>query len=296
MVLGDTHGNTRWLTRTILPLAHQLGVDTIVQVGDFGYWEHEPAGVEYLNAVEDACDEHGIPVYWLHGNHDKHSLTLARYGDFLTDQGFLEVRAGVYYIPQGHIWAWNGVRMRAFGGAYSVDKQWRLDLEAKRTRRLNAGRAVDDPLLSAAETIWFPEEQMTDADMDKLLAVDSGPLDIVFSHDFPAGANPGPHFKTLPDCLPNQKRLQRALDAHRPRLWVHGHLHQYYVDVVGHDDGGETEIVGLAPDPEAAPRFTKPWHSWTVVDLVDGNFARFDSASLMDGLTDEEDTWYRSIA
>ncbi len=283
LVVGDTHGNLPFLREYVYPLAARVKVDRIVQVGDFGLWEHHPSGVEFLNGIEDLADEHGIPLYALHGNHDKWSLTMQKYGHIRNAELFVELRAGVFYIPNGHCWQWAGVKMRAFGGAYSVDKQWRLDEEQKRTRKLVAKedfrRAAGEPAEpygSAAETLWFPEEQMTDAEMDELLKQRFDRMGIVFSHDFPARANPGEHFKTLPECLPNQLRLQKAMDVHRPDYWFHGHLHQGYQDFVGHtmlegqEDPDVTMVVGLGCDWDAAPRFAKPWHALAVVDLDDG--------------------------
>ncbi len=286
LVLGDTHGNTGHLVNNVFPLVPQLGIDVIVQVGDFGYWEHTDDGVEFLNACERLCAEYDVNLYWLHGNHDKHSLTLALYGSLRTDDGFIPCRSRVFYIPQGHAWTWKGYRLRAFGGAYSIDKQWRLEIEGKRAYKFNYGRTSGEPVIVTAETLWFPEEQMTDAEMDDLLAADSGPVDIVFSHDFPARANPGPHFKTLPECLPNQQRLQRAMDAHKPAFWFHGHLHHHYTDHVlhGSDDpnvAAVTTVVGLGCDPAAAGRFYKPWHSWALLDLDEAEL-KFTSGSQAD--------------
>ncbi len=258
MVLGDVHGNTPFVTDYIFPVAKHLYADAIVQCGDFGYWEHHPSGIRYLNALEDVVSEYDIPLYWLHGNHDKHSLTLRKYADRRTAEGFIVCRDGVNYIPQGHVWQWRGKRMRVFGGAYSLDKDHRLLVEES---------------TGMPESSWFPEEEMTDAEMDGMLADDSGKLDIVFSHDMPYEASPlkNDMFRRFPETIPNQLRLQRALAAHRPRFWFHGHLHHPYTDVLDPGNGVATTVVGLGCDSMAAPRFVKPHHAWAIVDLSDGD-------------------------
>lgn len=275
--LGDTHGNAGWLASYVYPLADSLGCNAILQLGDFGYWEHTREGEHFVNRVDHLGETYQIPLFWLHGNHDKHSLALAKYKVWGNAHGFLECRPWVYYIPQGRRWTWDGVTFRAFGGAYSVDKGWRLEQEAKRTAKLNRYRASTEPVETAAETLWFPEEEMSDADMTALLSDYSGPVDVCVSHDFPAGANPGPHFKTLPECVHNQRRLQRALEVHQPKLWLHGHLHHAYVDVVSTGFDSFTEIVGLACDRDAAPYGWKSFHAWTLLDLDAGKLARHES-------------------
>ncbi len=301
LVVGDTHGNLPFLRDYVYPLAAKLSVDRIVQVGDFGYWEHDPSGVDFLDKLNETADRHGIPLCWLHGNHDKHSLALKKYMSTgaSTPDRFLTVREHILYIPQGKVWTWEGVTMRAFGGAYSVDKQYRLDLERKRTRKLHAeedrrrdaGEPVE-PYRSAEGTLWFPEEQMSEEEMDAMLALYAEPVDIVFSHDFPARANPGEHFKTLPECLPNQQRLQRALDVHRPQWWFHGHLHQPYTDevlTVVDDDWAKTTVVGLGCDWDAAPRFVKPWHALAEVTIEDGQIVLVRFGHELDAEVSAED-------
>lgn len=274
-IAGDVHGNTRWVCEYLIPTAVQLGADVIVQCGDFGYWEHEQAGVDYLDEVDLAAQKAEVQLRWLHGNHDKWSLIADRY--HRSPDGLYRIRPSIEYAPNGHIWTWVGYRMRVFGGAYSVDKQYRLDIEAKRRVRVmtkNAWRrgaghpevAVPD----TAATMWFPEEQMTDQDMQQLLDVDSSRLDIVFSHDKPRRSEPGLVLKDLPECMPNQDRLQRALDVHQPGLWFHGHLHHRYSHTVWQDNGRATHVVGLAADDWARGRFWKPADAWCLVDLEEG--------------------------
>ncbi len=275
MVVGDTHGNTKFVSRYIYPMAHELQVDRIVQVGDFGYWEHEPAGVAFLDEVETCALFYDIPLYWLRGNHDKVSLCLERYGRNLDDEGFIICRPGVLHIHDGHTWTWAGRLFRAFGGAYSIDKKWRLEVEARRNRqeaaraegRRQAG-APEQPLRDHTASVWFPEEELTDAEFTALLLADLRKVDIMLSHDKPAGADPGVRFKDEPECLRNQQWLQRAAVQHRPDLWLHGHLHHPYTSGFRTGDNDAfTTVIGLGCDWDAASRFVRPADAWCLLDL-----------------------------
>lgn len=261
MVAGDTHGNTPFVAYYLIPVASALGVDQIIQVGDFGYWEHSPEGVDFLDSIDQVLGKAGIPLYWLHGNHDKTSLLLDKYKR-LTIEGFIEVRKNVFYIPQGLSWQWQdnamhpysadnagAVTARAFGGAYSIDKTWRLDIERQR---------------GEPESLWFPEEEMTDADMDLLLA-GAKPRTIVFSHDKPRSSDPGVPLKDWPACQHNQDRLQRALLAHQPKMWIHGHLHHRYVNTVRCGDDKYTSVIGLSCDDRATD--DEPTHAFVILDI-----------------------------
>lgn len=252
LIIGDTHGNTGWVRFYIYPVALVVGADAIVQLGDFGAWEHTSAGLDFMNEVGDAAQDAGIPLYWLHGNHDKHSLTTELYKS--DQRGFLSCRERVFYIPQGHSWQWEGVRLRSFGGAYSVDKQWRVQADRQRGR---------------TEYLWFPEEEMSDGEMTRLLAVDHGKKEIILSHDKPFSSKPGWNRKDIAACIPNQMRLEQALRVHKPDWWLHGHLHFFYRDVLRGADY-QTEVIGLDPDSDAAEQQWQSSQTWVVADLDQG--------------------------
>lgn len=275
MIVGDTHGNIKWLKSYIYPVAMTVGADRIVVVGDFGAWEHTPAGVTFFNECDELAAAAGIPLYWLHGNHDKFSHTLATYGDNRTPEGFVVCRENLLYIPQGHTWQWGGLSYRAFGGAYSIDKGWRIKSEQDRyhhARMVARGKVGSGDLFTSESvpstegTLWFPEEEMTDAEMDRLLAADWFRKDIILSHDKPMSAHIDWGRKNYPDCVPNQLRLDQALKVHKPEFWFHGHFHYHYLDTVSGDDWS-TMVVGLDADNNAVD-YTG-WerdHTWAVIE------------------------------
>lgn len=252
-VAGDTHGNTDWLTDYLMPAALTAQADKMLILGDFGYWEHTEPGVAFLDAVDQLAFDADIPLLWLPGNHDKTSLALEKYGHDRDAQGFIRCRPNVLLIPNGLAWSWQGVDMRSFGGAWSVDKDLRLALERRQGR--------------PEGSLWFPEEQMSDCDMDDLLEADAGAKQIVFSHDKPLSSRPDWNRKDFTGCIPNQKRLDRALITHRPTYWLHGHLHYFYQDTIA---ATGTRVIGLTPDVDAAEPGWTATHSWLTLDLAEG--------------------------
>lgn len=299
MVLGDTHGNAAWLRYYVYPTAMALEVDAIVQVGDYGFWEHEPAGVRFNDEVDDLAEDSGIPLYWLRGNHDKSSLAWQTYGEEQTDDGFVVIRKNVFFIPDGLLWVWRGRTFRAFGGAYSVDKGWRLNQEQRnyeflvQREEMAASKENRQPraVKPQAGSLWFPEEQMSDEDMQGFLDEDSSALDFVFSHDKPRCTNPGWNRKELPLCLPNQDRLQRALDAHQPAYWFHGHLHYHYRQHVRSGKAQRvTTVISLDPDSDAAEMNWRREQTWALIDLsADVNVSVVRMGTEVAGFIDDND-------
>lgn len=252
MFAGDTHGRLGTI-KLILREAKETGCDRVFILGDFGYWEHSGEGVYFLDEVSKLALKYNIPIYFLDGNHDKTSLLLESY-DERDAEGFIQVRPYLKYSPRGHRWTWDGLRFASFGGAYSVDKDWRLHLEKKNSEKIAKQNTYREPTqaksIDTSGTIWFPEEEMTDVDMDKFLTDDS-PVDIMLAHDKPRASSPKWNRKDLPECWPNQDRLQKAVRTLQPKVYLHGHLHHRYVDQIPCGDNYKyTTVMGLNADGE----------------------------------------------
>lgn len=248
---GDTHGtqeHCRYLIRT----AKAEYCDRVFVLGDWGYWEHQQEGIRFCDKLNRYCEELGIPMYFLDGNHDKTSLLLEKYGDQPDEEGFLQVRPMLRYAGRGHRWTWDGIRFISLGGAYSVDKGWRLQSEASRGK---------------PGTLWFPEEEMSDEDM-ALILKNTDEVDVMLAHDKPRGSNPRWNRKDYQECLPNQDRLQLAIRTLTPRWFWHGHLHFWYRDSVDYSNlQGEHRVVqvqGLNCDNEAGQNYHDPNGEFTV--------------------------------
>lgn len=265
---GDTHGNINHI-RYLLDHASNNDCAAIFQLGDFGYWEHTNDGVQFLDQVSKLAHERLIPIYFLDGNHDKTSLLLNKYQE-QDSQGFTKIRSFVYYAPRGHRWTWGNTRFIALGGAYSVDKPDRLRMEEAKQRAVILKNSYRPPSAQKSTdtsgTLWFPEEEMTDADMDQILS-NTYPVDVILAHDKPRASSPQWNRKDFPECLPNQDRLQKAVTTLKPKLFLHGHLHYRYKDVIRcGDDDQWTMVIGLDAD-SAASYSTDRRDSWIVINI-----------------------------
>lgn len=212
LLLGDVHGDPYWFGHAC-HVAQRLNCHTILQLGDFGYWEHAPPGGEFLDRCAEHLQETDRTCIWVDGNHENHTVLRETYGPGgffhqIIDSGFWRIRERLSYAPRGHRWTWLNHTFLACGGAYSIDKRYRQE-----------GMS------------WWPEETITEDEMRA--CIDGGPTDVLVSHDAPDGA-PGviPAEGTWdrqkdnwPESLENRKRLARIVKHTKPQLVVHGHYH-----------------------------------------------------------------------
>lgn len=261
LMAGDTHGDFHHL-HYLLKVAQEEGCDRIFVVGDFGWWAHMESGVSFLAQVDLAAALKGIRIYWLDGNHDKISDLYQHYSDpkYLDPEGFIQTHPYLHYAPRGHRWTWDGVTFIALGGAYSVDKDWRI-------------KGLEQS--SGSQMYWFPEEQMSDLDMAQILQ-NRDLVDVMLAHDMPRGANPQWNQKNILECQENQDRMRHAVQTLDPVLYIHGHLHWAYEDEMwfGHmgpmRDMHSVKVIGLDCNGNGAQwaGYTRP-DSWLVLDTAD---------------------------
>lgn len=212
--------------------AQQYGITCIVQLGDFGYWEHQDEG-KFLDQLSRLAKNYGVAVYWIDGNHENHVLLRSTYcvPERTDENGFVQMRDRIFYIPRGTAWEWAGVRFLGLGGAFSVDRNSR-----------KVGRSF-----------WF-EETITDEEVE--LACENGKdgVDVVFAHDVFTGvdinlvfAMQGRYLSKSPPSDRNRDRLKTVVDAVQPSQFLHGHYHVYYKqNVMQHY--GPVRVVGLGCD------------------------------------------------
>lgn len=227
-IAGDWHGNTGWAL-SVISAAALAGACAIVHTGDFGLWPGD-WGERYLDTVDQALDELAMALIFVDGNHEDHGqlATWPRAGT-----GAHEIRGNIGHLPRGYRWEWDGKTWLALGGAVSPD------------------RAMRTPGHS-----WWPEEAITDADVQRCIA--GGPADVMITHDAPAttGALSGylasngfrMSGQLLHECYMSRMRVREVVDAVQPQLLVHGHYHHRYDDQLG-----DTRIIGL--DCDGTSRF-----------------------------------------
>lgn len=249
LIAGDVHGNIKNV-KHLFDIAEQQECDGIVQVGDFGFWTHKKEGVVFLQYVAALISERNIFLWWLDGNHENHQNLQELYD--LDEHGFrpmfprdlwkedFPVHHPFVHLPRGTIWEWDGVRFCAFGGAYSVDKLWRIQKEGR---------------MAVMHTLWWPEETITEAELINFENSNPEPVDVLLTHDCPAGvdiptlSNPRNPFHGMkfPESDANRERLSHAANLVQPKLLIHGHYHDRYQSTyVG--DGFTTKVIGLDCD------------------------------------------------
>lgn len=226
---GDWHGNQKYALAAIAYAQRNLGADTIVHVGDFGY----NFGNEYLDRMQKLLKELDMYLYFVDGNHENFHIL---YTYALDDDGTRPLRDRIIHLPRGHRWKWNDETWLALGGAVSVDKDWRVPFKE-----------------------WWPEETISFGDV--LVAVQGGEVDYMITHDCPSGVlitsiidNPyGFPAHSLRDAEAHRDTLRSVVDEVKPKLLVHGHYHQYYKDKLVGDDY-VTQVYGLHCDGESMTR------------------------------------------
>jgi predicted phosphodiesterase len=221
LLVGDTHGNSRWWNAHVRPTAERLGVDLICQLGDFGFW---PGAELFFNAVAETS----IPVAFLDGNHEHH-IALREAASDIRDP--VVVAPNLTYLPRGSRLDWGGVSVSVLGGAHSID------------------RALRTPMYD-----WFPREAVSEDDL--AVFVERGPAQIMLTHDAPLSAPvplsdpeelPASWYRELSACAEHRRLIEEAFDSVQPDLLVHGHYHvRYDANVQRH--WGKARVVGLGRD------------------------------------------------
>lgn len=225
-VTGDMHGDFSRLKD--IPNEENIGLIVLGDAG-FNFW---------LDSSDDRwkkkiTKEYKFTIYCVRGNHEARPqsvpgmLTL-----FDTD-----VHGGVYFQPKYpriryfgdyHTYIINNYRCFVIGGAYSVDKWYRLN-QAKLFPSNN------DPKISH----WWADEQLTEEEMracERWIALNPN-VDFVFSHTCPAQYEPTDLFLPMVDQSRVDKTMELWLDKLSTKfnwkVWLFGHYHQDRIETVG---------------------------------------------------------------
>lgn len=229
LVVGDVHGSWQQMEKAIR-YAHDSGLDTIFQVGDYGIWHNDKP---FLNQQQHLLEEWGIQLLFIDGNHENFPRL---YDKKVLDDGTRYVRENITHVPRGYRWEWHGLTFLGLGGAASIDKRFRR------------------PGYS-----WWPEELITVEDI--LTAQAGGPVDVMFTHDSPRTA---PNSVTddymgqlgaieyygaaeVAYCTDHRDRLAEVTNVTTPRLLIHGHYHKAMYGTYMHGDDNNTmgDVRGL---------------------------------------------------
>lgn len=199
-VFGDWHQNTSFALQQLL-YSQGDGSDIFFHVGDFGLWK---LNSKFIKAVEHRLSRIKKQLWFIDGNHENFNIINSLPRD---EYGRGVVSDHILHIPRSFSWIWGDLKFLGLGGAVSVDKEFRQE-------------GFD----------WFPEEQVTEDDVNK--AVSAGHVDVLLTHDAPGLVWESP-VSGVPDYLLKESELTRdrikQVIAHtEPSLNVHGHHHKSY--------------------------------------------------------------------
>ena len=122
---GDTHGNFNRILG-FCQIYNTTKDDILCILGD--------AGVNYyLNQkdymLKQALQDFSITLLCIHGNHEERPFNISTYKEKLWNNGIVyyeEEFPNILFAKDGEVYSINGKTCMAIGGAYSVDKEYRL--------------------------------------------------------------------------------------------------------------------------------------------------------------------------
>lgn len=211
---GDTHGDFSRIQHAIH--ADMLKPDsTIVILGDAGlnYYGNQNGDSRRKRELNKMLKYHHLELLCIHGNHEMRPESIPTYQTKTYNGGT------VYFEPQfdalmfakdGEIYDLNGRISIAIGGAYSVDKFYRLQNNMP----------------------WFPDEQISPENRDRIVKIlenNHWKIDQVLSHTCPAKYTPTEAFLLGLDQSTVDRTMEDWLDKIEDKLqysrWLCGHWH-----------------------------------------------------------------------
>lgn len=203
LFLGDTHNDLDF-AESAAKLARQHDAE-LIQLGDWGFTFTWPDSTQ-LEELSNMLVGLGVTMRFVDGNHDNHPH-LKKLRGRARVHGVV-IAKNVIYQPRGSIHEdEDGTRFLFLGGAPSIDRANRVE-----------GKS------------WWPEEIITDADLDLALSAKE-PIHVLVTHDapaFPPGFTPKGSPSYQRDQLLSMKRVDKLIRHYRPQLHTHGHWHTRY--------------------------------------------------------------------
>ena len=203
---GDIHGSPF----RIVSFCDKIGIgknDTIVLLGDVGANYY---GDKRDSSCKKILSKIGANILCIHGNHenrpsniDTYRLTKWNGGDVWVEDKY----PNLFFAKDGEIFDLEGMKHLVIGGAYSVDKYYRLNNGQK----------------------WFPDEQPSDKIRAYVEEQIKKPFDIVLSHTCPFKYEPTDMFLPMVDQSTVDASTEHWLDEIEEKIeyeaWFCGHWH-----------------------------------------------------------------------
>ena len=208
-ITGDTHGDFSRIER-FCERFHPTRDDVMIILGDAGFNYY---GGKRDQRVKQRMAEMPITIFSIHGNHEMRPGKIPSYHLQQWHGGMVFVEdayPSLLFAVDGEVFDMGGLQTIAIGGAYSVDKYYRL---------MNGWN-------------WWPDEQPTPEmkkGIEKCLDYQHWKVDVVLSHTVPLKYEPVEVFLPQIDQSQVDKSTETWLDCIEDRLayrhWYAGHYH-----------------------------------------------------------------------
>lgn len=207
IITGDTHGDMSRFSRLSV---EDPNATAVIILGDAGcnYYKNKKD-----DRTKQALLDTNMTFYLVRGNHEDRpeNITgmISVYDEEVQGEVFMEEAfPAIKYLKDGGIYVINGHKTLVIGGAYSVDKWYRLGMGYQ----------------------WFPQEQLTTDEMATIETNIKGQhFDFVLSHTCPISWEPVDLFLRGIDQSSVDKSMEQWLDSLKDKIdwtvWLFGHYH-----------------------------------------------------------------------
>ena len=184
--------------------------DVIIILGD--------AGINYFRGLKDSIlkaklSKLPITIFSIHGNHEIRPVNIPTYKEIMWNGGIVyqeEEYSNLLFAKDGEVYDFDGIKTLVIGGAYSVDKDYRL--------KMGYG--------------WWADEQPNDeikAKVEKVIKDNNNTIDVILSHTTPLKYEPTEVFLNFIDQSTVDKSteiwLDKIEDVVTYKKWYCGHFH-----------------------------------------------------------------------
>ena len=208
-VTGDIHGNLNRIKYYVTKL--NLGEnDIIIILGDSGFNYYCDKKDVLMKKEANAL---GVKIFNIHGNHEERPFNIPTYKLEEFNGGLVYVEEeypNLLFAKDGEIYDFDGLKTIVLGGAYSIDKHYRL------MKGWN----------------WFKDEQPSmeiKKFAEKQLENNDWTVDVVLSHTCPVLLEPTEWFLDFVDQSTVDKStenwLQEIMSKLNYKYWFCGHYH-----------------------------------------------------------------------
>lgn len=221
-LVSDTHGQVK---QRLFKILRNIYIENPEEIGIIILGD---AGLNfYLNKTEikykKELVKYGFQIYCVRGNHEERPENLEYkliYDENVKGEVYIDpINPNIKYFKDGGEYDIEGYKTLVIGGAYSVDKKYRL-LRAGLTEETN------DPKKSG----WFSDEILSNQEKYKIqVDILNKEYDLILTHTCPYDFEPTDLFLTFINQEEVNKSMEYFLDWVKDntkwKVWLFGHYH-----------------------------------------------------------------------